>query len=111
MPPAELLIQALTDALNRTAGLAPATVTVTATVTLSWRERLYTVPSELRLGLDEVAEALACSPRTVRRHIADSGLPSRRRFDEFVIVAGELRGWLEDNEQVVNRAARRVRAR
>ena len=68
----------------------------------TWRERLWTVPADTRLGVTEVAEAIGRPKSWVyRRTSAKSGkapLPFRRLDGELVFVAGELRTWLRRHE-------------
>jgi hypothetical protein len=72
----------------------------------TWRERLWLVPAETRMGVREVAEALNRTPSYVYRRTGPSAaeadrLPCRRLDGELVFVAGELRGWLRAHEEVV----------
>jgi hypothetical protein len=68
----------------------------------TWRERLWTVPVDTRLGVREVAEAIGRPKSWVyRRTSAASGkalLPFRRLDGELVFTAGELRAWLKRHE-------------
>ena len=72
---------------------------------ISWRERLWTVPPETRLGVIELSEALGRAKSWTYRHTSRrSGLPRipHRRLDgELVFVAGEVRAWIADHEDVV----------
>lgn len=76
----------------------------------TWRERIWTVPAETRLGVAEVVEAIGRPKSFVYRHTsAKSGLtliPHRKMDGELVFVAGEVRTWLRDQEEVI--AAGRV---
>jgi len=105
--PAEILITALTEALNRTASPAATvthTVTVTATTALTFdRDRLWSCHPERRLAADELAGALGCSARTIYRLVAEKGMPARKRDEVLVFVAGHVRDWLTDREEIVNR--------
>jgi predicted DNA-binding transcriptional regulator AlpA len=71
----------------------------------SWRERLWTVAPDTRLGVQEVAEAAGRSRDWVYRHTGPSGsgirLPHRKLDGELVFVAGEVRNWLTAAEQVI----------
>ena len=67
-----------------------------------WREKLWTVPADTRLGVREVAEAMG-RPRSwvYRRTSEKSGKappPFRRLDGELVFAAGELRVWLKRHE-------------
>lgn len=77
---------------------------------VSWRERLWVVPSDVRLGVNEAAEAFGRPRSWVYKHTSEkatSGANDRlpfRKFDgELVFTAGELRQWLTDHEEVVVR--------
>lgn len=113
--PAEILITALTEALSRTASPG-ATVTVTHTVTASMStDRLWSCHPETRLAADELAAALGCSARTIYRLVAEKGMPARKRDEVLLFVAGHVRDWLTDREEIVNRylprtAPRRAKA-
>ena len=74
---------------------------------LTWRERLWLVPSETRLGVHEVCEALRRSPSWLYRRTSPKALskadvapiPHRKLEGELTFVAGELRTWVRDNEE------------
>ena len=84
----------------------------------SWRERLWTCPADMRMGVREVAEALDRSPDYVYRAVnadraAEKGrnpLPCSRLDGELVFTAGAVRAWLQASEQIINPAPRRLRA-
>lgn len=71
----------------------------------SWREKLWKVPPETRLGVAEVAEAFGWSRSSVyKRTSAKSGverLPHRKLDGQLVFLAGQLRSWISDRETVV----------
>jgi hypothetical protein len=74
--------------------------------TASWRERLWVVPPETRLGVREAAEALGRPVSFVYRHtgakIGDGDrLPHRKLDGELLFVAGELRAWLREHEEII----------
>lgn len=73
-------------------------------VELSWRERLWSVPAETRLGVAEVAEALGRPKSYVygRTGNAEDPIPHRKLDGSVVITAGELRAWIRDREEVVH---------
>lgn len=76
---------------------------------VTWRERLWIAPPETRLGMREVCEALDRSPAWVRRRLTTGGtegqkIPHRKLDGELVFLAGELRGWLDRNEGIIERA-------
>ncbi len=71
----------------------------------TWRERIWYVPSELRLGVKEAAEAIARSSSWLYKRTgpaADNPIPCRRLDGELVFLAGELRAWIRDREQSVH---------
>ena len=72
----------------------------------SWRERLWTCAPDTRLFVDEVGAALGISKRSVYRWVKEKGLPCRRRDDELIFVAGDVRRWADEQEAVVNPAVR-----
>lgn len=73
----------------------------------TWRERLWIVPAETRLGVTEVAEAIGRPRSWVYRHTsekaaADGGrLPHRKLDGELLFVAGEIRDWIRDSEEML----------
>jgi predicted DNA-binding transcriptional regulator AlpA len=74
----------------------------------TWRERLWTVPAETRLGVQELVEATGRSRDWVYRHTGPGGagtrLPHRKMDGVLVFLAGEVRAWLAGNEEVVESA-------
>ena len=80
---------------------------------LTWRERLWTVPAETRLGVHEVAEALDRPKSWVYRHCSERTglalLPHRNLDSALAFVAGELRTWVAEHEDVIVRAPRPTR--
>jgi predicted DNA-binding transcriptional regulator AlpA len=70
---------------------------------LTWRERLWTCPSETRLMVEEVAEALGDrSQDTIYRLTKreQDPLPCRKLAGRLVFVAQEVRDWVEAAEYV-----------
>jgi AraC-like DNA-binding protein len=69
----------------------------------TWQSKLWRVDAETRLSLEQTAEALDCSTRTVRRHIAGetsgSALPAADGPTGKAVKAGDLRRWIEDTEE------------
>lgn len=67
-----------------------------------WASRVHRVHPDTRLDLEDVAEALGCSTRTVRRYVNGETdhppLPSQRGPAGITVTAGHLRAWLEDVE-------------
>lgn len=72
----------------------------------SWRERLWSVPAETRLGVAEVAEALGGKPKSYvyarTGPKAEDPLPHRKLDGSLVFTAGELRAWIRDHEEVIH---------
>ena len=66
-----------------------------------WRERVWTVPSETRLGVREAAEALG-RPRSYVYARTASGaerpIPHRKMDGTLWFTAGELRHWIRETE-------------
>lgn len=89
------------DASSR--AVTVATRTVSAPV--SWRERIWTVPKETRLGVREVAEAVGRSVDWVYKHTGPGGtglrLPHRKIDGQLVFVASEIRTWVAEAEEVI----------
>lgn len=81
----------------------------------TWRERVWTVPAETRLGTAELAEALGrpkswiyertSRPKTVEdRHNRETEgppLPFRKLDGTLVFVAGEVREWIREREDIM----------
>lgn len=70
----------------------------------TWRERLWTVPAETRLGVVEAAEALGrpksyIYARTMSK--AKDPLPHRKLDGSLVFTVGELRTWIRNQEQAI----------
>ena len=83
-------------------GPAPSADVFTSPV--SWRERLWTVPAETRLGVAEVAEALGRPKSYVYARTgpsAEDPIPHRKLEGAVVVTAGELRAWIRSHEHVV----------
>jgi predicted DNA-binding transcriptional regulator AlpA len=72
---------------------------------LTWRERLWLVPAQTRLGVAELTEALGKPKSWVYRHTSPKSgyelLPHRKLDGELVFTAGEVRAWVLDHEEVV----------
>jgi hypothetical protein len=68
----------------------------------TWRERLWTVPAETRLGVLEVAEALG-RPRSFvyarTQKNAIEPIPHRKLDGALVFAAGEVRAWVRAQEE------------
>lgn len=70
----------------------------------TWREKLWIVPAQTRLGVPELAEALGRSKDWIyqrTRTSADDPLPHAKLDGSLVFRAGEIRAWLRENENVI----------
>ena len=71
----------------------------------TWRERLWTAPSETRIGRQELLEAVGRSEHWLYRHSGAkakcSRIPCRKLDGELVFVVGEVRRWLLEHEEAV----------
>lgn len=74
-------------------------------VLVTWRERLWTCPPDTRLGRAELLEALGRSEswlyRRTGRKAMCARIPCRRRDGELVFLAGEVRAWLAEQEEIL----------
>lgn len=68
---------------------------------VTWRERIWTVPAETRLGAKETAEAIGRPTSFVYRATSAKTIPHRKLEGELTFVAGELRAWIRDQEEVI----------
>lgn len=53
-----------------------------------------------RFTVDEIAEALQVSGRTVRRHIKDDKLPAAKPGREYIITRSDLVAYLGNEDRV-----------
>jgi hypothetical protein len=71
----------------------------------TWREKLWQVPPETRLGVVEAAEAMGRPVSWVYRRTSEKSgkalLPHRKLDSVVTFTAGELRDWLASHETVV----------
>jgi predicted DNA-binding transcriptional regulator AlpA len=70
----------------------------------TWRERIWRVPSETRLGVREVAEAVGRSKSWVYKRTqaaAEDPIPHRKLDGELMFAAGEVRAWIRAREDVL----------
>jgi hypothetical protein len=83
----------------------PATEPPVAGHPRSWQERLWTAPADARLSVTDVAEAFGRPKSWVYRHTSPaSGLvliPYRKLDGELVFLAGEIRQWVKDREEIM----------
>ena len=73
----------------------------------TWRERLWTVVPATRLGVQELSEALGRSAHFVYRRTSSKAdqngcrpIPHRKLAGELVFVVGEIRRWIEEEEEL-----------
>ena len=73
----------------------------------TWRERLWTVPADTRIATAELCEALGRPRSWVYRHTSPrSGctlLPHRKLDGQLIFVVAEIRAWLGENEEIIQR--------
>jgi hypothetical protein len=99
---AEILAEMASEA--RQERREPETLPDTRPEPWTWRERLWTVPAETRLGVAEVAEALSRPKSYVYARTgpkAEDPLPHRKLDGALFFTAGELRTWIRDQEEEV----------
>ena len=75
----------------------------TATPATPWRVLLWSCDPETRLGRDELLEAVGRPPSWLYRHTgpaAEHRIPHRRMEGQLVFVAGEVRRWLREREEI-----------
>jgi predicted DNA-binding transcriptional regulator AlpA len=79
-----------------------------------WRERLWTCPQETRLSIHELSEAIGKSTSWLYKRTGPKAtgerIPCRRLAGELEFVAGEIRGWLQDNEEIIEPGRPGIRA-
>ena len=73
-------------------------------IELTWRERLWLVPAETRLGVAELCEALNRSSSWAYRRTGNSEdpLPHRLLDGQLVFIAGEIRHWIRTHEESIH---------
>ena len=113
--PRDWLVEELEhDALDAGAPLEHPSPELLPFTDLTWRERLWLVPAETRVGVRELAEALGRSTswvyrRTSPKAAARAGLkplPHRRLECELVFVIGEIRSWIHETEEIIAEMAK-----
>lgn len=67
----------------------------------SWREKLWTVPAETRIGVAELCEATGRPRSWVYRATSAGSIPHRKLDGELVFTVGEVRAWIREREEVV----------
>ena len=73
-------------------------------IELTWRERLWLVPAETRLGVAELCEALNRSSSWAYRRTgnAEDPLPHRLLDGQLVFLVGEIRHWIRAHAESVS---------
>src|SRR5687768_16564618 len=87
----------------------PTAHAVSVVDTMTWRERLWLVPAETRIGKVELLEALGRTESWLYRHTSEKSckengyarIPHRKLDNELVFCVGELRHWIRSNEEVI----------
>ena len=86
----------------------PAQPEEAAQVRLGWQERLWSAPDETRMRVNDICEALGRPKSWVYRHTSQAAglprIPHRKLDGELVFVAGEVRQWVREHEEVVHSA-------
>lgn len=70
----------------------------------TWRERLWVVPADTRIGVVELADALNVSKSWIyarTRQEAEEPLPCRKLGDSLYFRVGEIRTWIREHEEVM----------
>ena len=70
----------------------------------TWREKLWIVPAETRIGTTELAEAMGRPKSWVYAHTqaeAENPLPHRKLDGVLVFTVGEVRAWMKESEEVL----------
>ncbi len=110
-PPGTLIpTTVVADALgNHSPSQSPDANIVALLPAQSWRENLWAVPAETRLGIDQLCEAISRKRSWCYRHTSRKSdlprIPHRKLDGQLVFVAGEIRTWIQRNEIIVERGA------
>jgi predicted DNA-binding transcriptional regulator AlpA len=95
---------AVHEMLSELAAPLPEAIAAPAADVPTWRSRLWTVPADTRLLLPEAAEALGRSRSWLYKRTGPKSrerVPCRRLDGELVFLAGELRRWIQDHEEII----------
>lgn len=93
------LIAQLETEIERAA--QPQTIMDQTDIGTTWRERLWTVPSETILGIAELCEAVDKPVSWCYKLTAKKGIPHSKLDGSLVFRAGEIRAWIRDHLEVV----------
>ena len=101
---ARAVADALESLLGHKGAPEPAPTPPNPAAEWTWRERLWIVPAETRLGTTELAEALG-RPRSFvyarTQAGAEDPIPHRKLDGTLLFTAGEVRAWIRDREEVL----------
>lgn len=67
---------------------------------LTWREKLWRVPGETRINVEQLAEALDRPTSFIYKRTSSDEIPHRKLFGVLVFRVGEIRTWIRENEEV-----------
>ena len=70
----------------------------------TWREKLWIIPAETRIGTSELAEAFGRPASWVYSHTegkAENPIPHRKLDGTLMFTVGEVRTWLRESEEVL----------
>lgn len=67
---------------------------------LTWREKLWRVPGETRINVEQLAEALDRPTSFIYKRTASDDIPHRKLFGVLAFRVGEIRTWIRENEEV-----------
>ena len=84
---------------------APAAAETESGPELTWRERIWLVPAETRLGRAELLEVVGRTASWLYAHTAAAApnrIPHRKFGGELVFVVGEIRTWIRSTEESVS---------
>jgi len=115
--PAALALRTAADQLESALGAtwqrsaAPAS-DLGSSPAMTWRERLWVVPADTRLGVVEVTAATGRSRGWLYRRTGAGGhrprIPHRKLDGQLVFTAGEVRDFLRSSERVISEGTHAV---
>ena len=92
------------DELEREGDVVEASPQPETALTWTWREKLWIVPAETRLGTAELAEALGKPKSWIYARTqadAEDPLPHRKLDSALTFTVGEVRAWIREREDVL----------
>lgn len=66
----------------------------------SWHERIWTAHSDIRLDVEQVAEAVNRPKSYIYKQVSEGNIPHRKDGGVLVFRVGEIRQWIEDREVI-----------